>query len=911
MMRFTDDFAFWVVEIASSDNKNFPAFFNLFFYKKGRISKNAFYSSKSFELNFPESDIKKVSYFGELEIDETIEAIQRKADGFPLFVFANQELSPFLQENGLQDFLWICRSILPFLTSHSLESLSKNFGLTIPSSQNLKEKNKFFARLTVKILDYVQDKFTPELCKLMHDFGKEGGVHGIDFLDEMSGFLLSQSILTKSNLSKYQEDINYFEHIVSEEKKIEIDDFFEENGLLSKKFDFYQVRKSQIMMAENVLDAFENGRILLAEAGTGTGKSLAYLVPSIIYSKSTDKQVVISTNTMNLQRQLMTKDLPVLVDSLPINFKACLLKGRSNYLCLSKFNQQKNDSFDLSESEFAQMFLILPWIWFTNTGDISYHSGFSQGSRLWSKICSDSNFCTNRKCSFYKDCYLYKAKALAKKSDLVIVNHSLLVIELLLGMPTLNSAENFVIDEAHNFHGVALSHLGLQISYWELSKFFDSIHNKKNKFQKGIVPLIKSKLVGSSVSADDKKEFENVLQKLIEEVSQISSVEDFYRELFLHFKDNANYGKFRLKKMIAEKALAKSSQDFQRIFSDLLLLCSLVDLQDKATFVDYDTVKEKLKNIKEECQNYLLFFTTLMNPDYANNCLWLSGGESFYSLSVNYTPIQIDQKIKEILYDRAESLIFCSATIALRGKFDFFSTKMGLNLVENQNRVAKQLFNSPFDYEKQSKVFVASGLDLPGTKTGEKQIFSNIVSILHENEVGSLILFTSLSDVRKARDFLGVNLQNRLILSQDGSKSRESLLEEFRDTRTSILLATNSFWEGIDIAGESLQLLILYKLPFAVPTDPLVEANLEYLQNESKNSFTHYMLPNALLKYKQGFGRLIRSKSDNGVLVSYDNRIFTKSYGNYFKIILPTKSELVDYKELPSKIKQALSEEIQ
>ncbi len=909
MMRFVDDFAFWVVEIASSTNKSYPDYFNLFFYGKGKVSKNCIYLSKSSEWVFPEKYSKKIKHFNEFEIDDIVEAIQKKSGKEPLFVFATQELSHFLQEQGFQDFLWICKSILPFLTSHSLDSMGKRFDLTVPSLQNVKDRNRFFADLVTNVLDYVQSKFTPELCKLMYDFGKEGSLNGIDFLNEMSGFLLSQSILTKANLGKYQKDVNYFEHIAPEEKEVAVSDFFDKDGLLSKKFDFYQTRQSQILMAENVLNAFESGQILLAEAGTGTGKSLAYLLPSIIYSKATDKQIVISTNTMNLQRQLMKKDLPVLMESLPISFKACLLKGRSNYLCMSKFNQLKNDSFDLSKKEFTQMFLILPWIWFTNTGDISYHSGFNQGFRLWNKICSDSNFCTNRKCSFYKDCYLYKAKNLAKKSDLVIVNHSLLMMELLNDMPTLNSAENFVIDEAHNFHAVALSHLGMQVSYWELSKFLDSIHNKKNKFQKGIIPLIKAKLAASNILSNDKKEFDKILQNLSDKVSKISSIEEFYREVFLFFKGRASYGKLRLKEMIAVKHLAKASQDFQKIFSDLLLLGSLVDVQEKATFVDYDVIKEKLGQIKEECQNYLFFFTTLTNPDYINNCLWLSGGESFYSLSINYTPIQISEKIKEILYDRAESLVFCSATIALRGKFDFFSSKMGLNLVENQDKIAKQLVSSPFNYEKQSKVFVAKGLDLPGSKTGEQQIFANILSILQENEVGSLILFTSLADIKKARDFLCDNLGNRLILSQDGSKSRESLLEEFRDVKTSILLATSSFWEGIDISGQALQLLILYKLPFAVPTDPLVEANLEYLQNENKNSFIHYMLPNALLKYKQGFGRLIRSKEDSGVLVSYDNRIFTKSYGNYFQIILPTKSELVDYKELPAQIKHSLSED--
>jgi len=909
MKNFSQSFSFWVAEMKGcAELHGDPVSISLFFWKDNKISKK-----QNFLLDYKTdkdlANIAKEELPSSLQIDKACKDIKKKCGGQPLLVFADLELGEFLREKDFVDFLWLSKSVFPFLSSHTLLSLAERFDMKEKVLKRGRSYARTLAGLVLSTLDYIQEKFTPELCRMLSDIGSEAKINGAELFAQMSDFLISQSVLSSSSLRKYQKDVNYFEHIIKDEKEINLDKFFQHGGKLSKKFTSYQAREPQIQMSKNVLKAFEEKQILLAEVGTGTGKSLAYLVPSLIYARKSGRQVVVSTNTINLQKQLMKKDVPLLMGSLPLNFRIALLKGRGNYLCLQKFNQIKNDHFELGQKELEQMFLILPWAWFTATGDISYHSGFSANMRLWSRVCSDSNFCLKRKCSFFKDCFLYKARAQAAKSDVAIINHSLLLTELINQMPTLSQAECVVVDEAHNLHDVALSYLGPQVSYNRINKFLDSIYNSKNRFQKGFIALLKSKLSASKISSDDKKKFDKTIKSLTKIVKERDSIQTLFKGMFAFFGENSSYGKLRLKKKICELEIENIVLEMQSLQTNLNLLVNLLEQQDSGLIVDYDVVSENLKKIKGDSQEYLDFFFTQKKPDWDNYCLWLSGGETFYTLSINYTPIQIGQKLKEIFYERIDSLVFCSATIALRGKFKFFENRMGLDLLKEQKEVVEQTVESPFDYKKQSKVFVPRGLEQPGTELGREQILSNILQVLKENKVGCLILFTSLFDVKKARDFLHGKLKNRLILAQDGSKSRESLLEEFAKVKTSVLLATSSFWEGVDVSGEALQLLVLYKLPFAVPSDPLVEAILEFLQSNNKNSFMHYMLPTALLKYKQGFGRLIRSQEDHGILISYDNRIFTKKYGEYFKLILPTETEFIDHKELSSKVNEVLQEQ--
>ncbi len=909
MNKFSDSHPFWVAKMQDSiDLLGKPIAITVFFWNKGKVSKK-----KKFLLATQKiEDFNKIP-FDKLpttsQINKACQEIKDICEDCPLYVFADLGLKEFLEEKCFINFLLFSKAVFPFLSSHTLFSLAERFEVKEKVAKEDKNHFALLAGLVMATLDYIQEKFPPELCRYMGEIGTEAKIPGAELFQQMSNFLISQSVLSSFSLKKYQKDVNYFEHIVEEEKSFTLESIFKKGGVLSKKFSQYQTRKPQIQMAKNVLNAFKKKQVLLAEAGTGTGKSLAYLAPSLIYARSSGKQVVVSTNTINLQKQLMKKDVPLLMGSLPLSFRVALLKGRGNYLCLQKFNQIKNDHFELGQKELSQLFLMLPWAWFTATGDISYHSGFSTNLRIWSRVCSDSNFCLKRKCSYFKDCFLYKARAQATKSDVAIINHSLLLTELLNEMPTLTQAECIVVDEAHNLHNIALSYLGPQVSYNQISKFWDSLYSSKSRFQKGFITLLKSKLSASKISAEDKKLLNKVVKDLTKKARDNSSAQDLYSKIFAFFSEKSSYGKLRVKKSLCDLELQILVKDLQSLHSDLNFLANLLEQQDNALFVDYDMITDQLKKIKESTESFLSFFSTLLKPDWENYCLWLNGGENFYSLCINYTPIQIGEKLKEIFYDRIDSLVFCSATIALRGKFKFFENRMGLDLLENQERVKKQTVESPFDYKKQSKVFVPKGLQQPGTELGREEILGNILAVLQENQVGCLILFTSLFDVKKARDFLLNKLKNRLILAQDGSKSRESLLEEFSKEKTSILLATSSFWEGVDVPGHALQLLILYKLPFAVPSDPLVEASLEFLQKHNKNSFMHYMLPMALLKYKQGFGRLIRSQEDYGILISYDNRIFTKKYGEYFSLILPTDSNFIDHKDLPSKVKDVLQEQ--
>jgi len=722
------------------------------------------------------------------------------------------------------------------------------------------------------------------------------------FLEKVVAFQKKHALLSKKKSTFEFHNRNYIFHKPSKPRDYEIQEIFEKDGIFAQQFENYEVREGQIQMAMAVESAFSQLEYLLVEAGTGVGKSLAYLLPAIRYSIAEEAKVIISTNTKNLQEQLFYKDLPAVRDFLDIPFSVTLLKGRRNYLCENKWQQALFDiPGTFSTSEAVTFMNLVIWRNFTKTGDVSENSSFNskRDNPVWKKIMSDRHFCHGKRCQFYSSCFLMDIRKKAEGSNLVIINHHLLLADMSSENSALGDYENLIIDEAHNLPHLAPAELGISLSFADFNSFFNQLYAVRNKYQSGILPTLKS---------DAKKsQFENrdlLIEKIDQTIKAIKDDKDLFSDLFEKIGNlvdkTGSYGKLRIsdleKHPFISEFLSKIIIFWKELSNHIMLIKESLSLVNSEVFVNHQNNMENLEGILQRLSEYHSSLVILYNPDLKDFAFWL---ESFkvqddYPNGVfNYAPLNINQILHDNLYKKVSSVIFTSATIAIRGVFKYFSNRMGLDLLED-GYVRELVVSSPFDYQKQAKVLVSAFLPEPKDRFYLNQSIEIIRSAIEISKTGTMILFTSYKDLNNVYNELSEELYSKGIplFAQNKGVSRSAMLREFKRKGKAVLLGTSSFWEGVDVPGDSLQLLILYKLPFMVPSEPIVEAFLEKLQLEGKDSFMHYMLPNSLLKYRQGFGRLIRHKSDKGIVLVLDNRISKKKYGKYFIDSIPAKTTI-------------------
>ena len=555
---------------------------------------------------------------------------------------------------------------------------------------------------------------------------------------------------------------------------------------------------------------------------------------------------------------------------------------------------------------------LIVWKEFTTTGDISENSSFdvNRDSNVWKKLSADTFLCRGKRCPHYKQCFLMDIRKKAEDSNLVIINHYLLLADMQIDNATLGEFDNLIIDEAHNLPHIAPAELGLSLSYADFNNFFAQLYTIRKKFQSGLLIGLKTAAMKSDFPG--KTEFINKIEdiiKLLEEKKSLFS--EFFKKVGDLVNERGSYGKLRIKNLEDHEFLTDHLgkiiifwQEFSKV---------MIPIQDalgninKQRFIDYDKHKEIMESVVQTIGEYYNTLNILYNPDLKEFAYWMESfqtyDEKYPSGVLCYCPLNVNQIFNDKLYNRVDSIIFTSATMAIRDKFKYFSGRMGLDLLE-EGFVQELIVQSPFDYKKQTMVLVAGVLPDPKDKFFSAQSIEIIKNAVEVSRAGTMVLFTAYKNLNEVYEVLSEPFYNDdiLLLAQGKGIGRSAMLKEFREHRNSVLLGTNSFWEGVDVPGESLELLILYKLPFMVPSEPIVEAFLEKLEAEGKDSFLHYMLPNALLKYRQGFGRLIRHKTDRGVVLVLDNRILTKRYGQFFKDTVPAKTfitttdvEIYDY----------------
>jgi len=709
----------------------------------------------------------------------------------------------------------------------------------------------------------------------------------------------------------------------------ELSAHFLPGGSFAKYLHPYEYRKPQVEMLKSVVNAFNENKIAIIEAGTGTGKSLAYLVPAVCWSIKNQERVVVSTHTINLQEQLIEKDIPILKKCCGMNFKSVLVKGRNNYICLRKvYNLRTEGGTLIEDKDRQQLNDLLEWAVKTRDGSKA-DLNFVPQDDVWEAIQSEADQCTRLKCRFYDDCFFYIARRNAASADVLVVNHYLLMADLALrkemkGYDTvaiLPPFKKIIIDEAHRLEAVATANLGYTISKLRIIKLLGRLINLKDN-RKGLLQYLKNKLrdvssthdksIAAKITDITNTEILDARQHLYETVQMtfddISNTVSNYVVSEGLQKDKDEEIKLRITtrfisadlwQEVIERRLKALSVDILKFASLLKLLEDEIGGLSKTSQDTLSSVLIDISSCKMRLRlaaNDLVFFITTDE----RSCKWMEVKRYRENPAVRFcaAPLSVSEDLKACLYDNYNTIILTSATLAINKNFKFLKEDIGLHQIPN-GRLSELILDSPFDFRKQVIIGIPTDISEPNESGYTSALEENILKTVEITEGRALILFTSYSLL----DNLYKKLEPRITrlgytCLKQGMDNRHSLLETFKKDKTSVLFATDSFWEGIDVKGDALECVILTRLPFKVPTEPIIEARAEAIERAGGDAFYNYSVPMAVIKFKQGFGRLIRSRDDRGVVIIFDSRVATKRYGKIFLQSLPDARCIKDKKEV-------------
>ncbi|HFB64327.1 MAG TPA: ATP-dependent DNA helicase [Aeromonadales bacterium] len=631
---------------------------------------------------------------------------------------------------------------------------------------------------------------------------------------------------------------------LTETQTIESEWMLSAQGPFAQQLKNYQPRQVQQQMASAVENCIATQGRLAVEAGTGTGKTLAYLVPSLL----SGKKILVSTGTKTLQDQLFEKDLPLVVDALGVSTKLALLKGRANYLCINRMEMTLMQGLLSSKALVSQLQQVKRWSGETKTGDLADGSGLAEDSQLIPSITSSVDNCLGSQCPDYDDCFVVKARKKAMDADLIVINHYLFFADLSLKEDgfgeLLPEVDVLVFDESHQLAEIARNFLGERFSSRQV---LDLTRDIKAEYLQNL---------------QDCKELDELSSELEKQMQD-------WRLAFGH-----------------EATLKENWRKWQHKPGIITIIDEVLD-----TFISLNTILEAQQSRSpaiELCYNRALILSAMIarlkkstQKKTVASVQWIETFSKTFAIS--QTPLEISQDLKSLMQRHEESAwIFTSATLSIAGNLNHFLDTFSLS--EHDVKTQAMILHSPFDYENNTLFYLPRFLPEPNLKDATEQVMQLIMPLINMSQGNAFVLLTSYRALNIARDIL--QQLDYPILVQ-GDMARNDLLNQFRQKKNSVLIATGSFWEGVDVAGDHLSLVIIDRLPFSSPSDPVVQARSEYLRKQGKDPFQVFQIPDAVISLKQGAGRLIRTETDKGVLVVLDPRIISRRYGEDFISSLP------------------------
>ncbi|MFW8590104.1 ATP-dependent DNA helicase [Glaciecola sp. 2405UD65-10] len=612
--------------------------------------------------------------------------------------------------------------------------------------------------------------------------------------------------------------------------------FFSDTGPLSTVLSGYKVREQQLDLSLAIEKSMRNNSALIAEAGTGTGKTFAYLVPAL----QTEQKVIISTGTKNLQEQLFKRDLPLVRDLIAKGKDAALLKGRSNYLCIHRVKLNEVSNRGLEAETLQEFRVVLKWASGTKTGDMSELKQLKEDAKVLPLVTSTIDNCLGKDCSYFEECHLVKARKKALAADVLVVNHHLFFADLALkeqGFGELiPSAQSIIFDEAHLIPDIASEYFGDTFSTRQLSDQLKDL----GKLQK--------------VSLKDASQLSEFADKCIYSLS----------DLRMQFPADPERGNW-------QDAIKRPSILAQmNILSEQLNLLLAVGEANAQRDTDVDSLLEK---IGQNAQGLSLF----LQEKHKDVSLWYE--TSKYHVVLHLTPLSIAKQFQKVMDERDASWIFTSATLAIDENFEHFQKLMGLH------SATTLCLDSPFDYQAQAMLCVPRYLPEPSSKQMKQALAETAITLVEAAKGRCFILFTSHRMMKEVAEIVADEIDNKILVQ--GERAKSAILHDYLEDASSVLFATGAFWEGVDVKGDDLLCVMIDKLPFASPDDPLFKARLDDCRKQGGMPFFDIQVPQAVIALKQGAGRLIRDVGDRGVLVICDNRLVTKPYGSTFINSLP------------------------
>src|SRR5829696_2335908 len=628
---------------------------------------------------------------------------------------------------------------------------------------------------------------------------------------------------------------------------------FGPDGLIARAHSEYEYRPGQVEMARAVMRAFEEKRHLIVEAGTGTGKTLAYLVPAVAAALGGNGRVIVSTGTKNLQEQLMEKDIPFLQEVLPKRFAATYMKGRSNYVCLNRLARAQSAPVLEGLDEVDYFEEVTQWSRHSGTGDRAELASLPESLSFWRHIDARSESCLGQKCPDFDACFITRMRNRAQEADIVVVNHHLFFADLSLRNGNFGSVlpdyTAVILDEAHLVEEVASEYFGAQVSNYQMDDLVRDL---------GMLPI----------------EDAEVDQELTHSVARMSRFADNF---FMGFRDGRGEdGRYP----IIPGTFAKRKSSGEMEATPLGELYMALEGAIARTETTLDAVKDKLPEMEaivrrlRELRFELEFIVTGTDKKFV---YWLERRNR--GVFLRASPIDVAGLLQDKLFEEVPSVVLTSATLSSGGNFAFIRDRLGLDTADDL------IAASSFDFESQAILYLPPRMPDPRDREWSQAAAEEVIRILNATEGRAFVLSTSLAGMQSLYENVSSEIDFPCLIQ--GSASKSQLLRQFRETPNAVLFATSSFWQGVDVRGEQLSCVIIDKLPFAVPTDPIVAARQRYIEDSGGSSFYEYSVPQAIIALKQGLGRLIRGATDRGVLAVLDPRLRTKGYGRTFLQSLP------------------------